>query len=117
MLIVLVPKVIRWNNELSECEDKSVAATFNRQLEALEQQYPDASNPLKILTFSNPESIPLDMLVTGANAISESRLSDSVASPQGKGKKHTPELRSLVSVLDLVKSHASRAEDGEYKEA
>jgi tetratricopeptide (TPR) repeat protein len=48
-----------------------VAATFTSQLQDLEQHCPDASKLLRVLAFFDPESIPLEMLITGAKAITE----------------------------------------------
>jgi tetratricopeptide (TPR) repeat protein len=70
MLTSLV-KAISWHHTLSDYEHKSVAATFESQLRDLEQQYPDASKLLRVLTLLDPESIPLEMLITGAKAIIE----------------------------------------------
>ena len=66
-------KLISWENSLSEYEHKSVAATFACQLEDLDRQCPDASHFLRVLAFLDPESIPLEMLTTGAKLVSESR--------------------------------------------
>src|SRR5215472_7965054 len=78
--------MISWQNSLSEYEHKSVAATFESQLEDLEQKYPDASNLLKMLAYFDPESIPLDLLITSAAAISSPQpLTSSSPTPvQGK---------------------------------
>jgi hypothetical protein len=54
---------------LSTYEENSVGATFTAQLDDLEHQSPDASNLLKILSFFDPESIPLDMITQGAESL------------------------------------------------
>jgi hypothetical protein len=61
-------KVMSWENKLSNYEVKSVAATFTSQLEDLACRSPDASNLLKLLSFLDPESISLDMILQGAEA-------------------------------------------------
>jgi tetratricopeptide (TPR) repeat protein len=66
-------KAISWHHTLSNYEHKSVAATFASQLQDLERQSPDASKLLRVLAFLDPESIPLEMLITGAKAIIEER--------------------------------------------
>jgi tetratricopeptide (TPR) repeat protein len=48
-----------------------VAATFISQLRDLDRQCPDASNLLRVIAFLDPESIPLEMLITGAKALTE----------------------------------------------
>jgi tetratricopeptide (TPR) repeat protein len=63
-------KVMKWENKLSNYEVKSVAATFTSQLEDLACQSPDASNLLKLFSFLDPESISLDMILQGAEAVS-----------------------------------------------
>ena len=60
-----------WENDLSIYQEESIAATFVCQLRDLEMQFQDASNLLKLVAFLDPESISLDMLRTGAAAISE----------------------------------------------
>jgi hypothetical protein len=51
---------------LSIYEQKSATADFTTQLEELEHQYPNFSNLLKVLSFFDPESTPLHMIVKGA---------------------------------------------------
>jgi tetratricopeptide (TPR) repeat protein len=50
-----------------------VAATFTSQLQDLDKNCPDASKLLGVLAFFDPESIPLEMLITGAKAIAEAQ--------------------------------------------
>ena len=59
-------KLISWKNELSNYEQKSVAVTFATQLEELDRQSHACSSLLKILSFFDPESIPLNMITDGA---------------------------------------------------
>jgi hypothetical protein len=66
-------KVISWEHTLSDYEHKSVAATFASQLQDLDRHYPDASKLLRLIAFFDPESIPLAMLITGAQAISDTQ--------------------------------------------
>ena len=60
-----------WENDLTNYQEKSIAATFVCQLRDLEMQFQDASSLLKMLAYLDHESISLDMLRTGAAAISE----------------------------------------------
>ena len=60
-----------WENDLSSYQEKSIAATFVCQLQDLEMKFQDARNLLTILAYLDPENIALDMLQTGAAAISE----------------------------------------------
>ena len=78
-----------WDNDLSSYQEKSIAATFVCQLRDLEIQFQDASNLLKILAYLDPESISLDILQTGAVAISESQLPTPLSTPSVPYKKHS----------------------------
>ena len=60
--------MISWENNLSGYEQQSVAVTFATQLEELQRQSPDFSNLLKVLSFLDPERIPLNMITKGAEA-------------------------------------------------
>jgi tetratricopeptide (TPR) repeat protein len=68
--LIIRLKVMSWENKLSNYEVKSVAATFTSQLEDLGYRSPDSSNLLKLLSFLDPESISLDMILQGAEAFS-----------------------------------------------
>src|SRR5438477_7422691 len=63
---LFLAKMISWENDLLTYEAKSVAATFSRQLQDLAVRHPSASSLLHILSFLDPESIPLNMIVEGA---------------------------------------------------
>jgi hypothetical protein len=67
-------KILNWESNLSSYEAQSVAATFASQLEDLENQSPVVSDFLKILSFFDPESTPLTIVIQGAKAISEASL-------------------------------------------
>jgi hypothetical protein len=58
--------VIRWENDLTPYEARSVAAIFENQSNQLNQQSPDVGNLLKLLSFLDPENIPVTMIVDGA---------------------------------------------------
>ncbi|KAA6409811.1 MAG: hypothetical protein FRX48_06423 [Lasallia pustulata] len=58
-------EIIKWENDLSSYEQKSVAATFNLQFNELSRRSPDTSNLLKILSFLDPESICVDVVTGG----------------------------------------------------
>ena len=80
-------KLIRWENNLSGYEQKSVVATFGTQLEELECQSPDFGDLLKVLSFLDPESIPLNMIIKGAEASQfRSALSSNVTPTSSKLK-------------------------------
>jgi tetratricopeptide (TPR) repeat protein len=57
---------LSWENRLSSYEQKSIAITFSTQLQELDSQFPISGNLLKVLSFFDPESIPLHMIVEGA---------------------------------------------------
>lgn len=62
-------KLLSWENNLLSYEQKSVAVAFSTQFEQLEYQYPAASNLLKVLSFLDPEHIPLKMIHDGAEKL------------------------------------------------
>jgi hypothetical protein len=88
---------INWKHTLSGYwhEHNSVAATFTSQLQDLDRQCPEAGNLLRVVAFFDPETIPLEMLITGANAIVEAQ---------------QPPTRSLLttSLLSLIRSSIPR---------
>lgn len=67
--------MISWENNLSSYEQNSVVATFTLQLKSLAQHSPDVSNLMMMLSFFDPENIPLQMLITGADILVQ-RLSE-----------------------------------------
>jgi Tetratricopeptide repeat len=92
--------VISWENDLSTYEQKSVAATFASQLDGLERQCPNASNLLKVFSFFDPESIPLDMITQGAQVLSKKI----AQKPQHKSSQ--PQLKKLLTlILSPVELH------------
>src|SRR5438876_7766911 len=100
--------MMKWENDLTTYQEKSVAATFTYQLDDLQRQFPDVSDLLKILAYFDPESIPLDMLITGANVLSKSKrhaISDSV----------TPAPKKTISFVDKVKNKILRSNKGKGK--
>jgi tetratricopeptide (TPR) repeat protein len=78
--LVDLGKLISWDNNLSNYEQKSIAATFAAQLEELKCQSPDFSNLLTVLSFFDPESIPLHMLTDGAEELQSQSASGSNSS-------------------------------------
>jgi tetratricopeptide (TPR) repeat protein len=62
-------KLMSWENDLSNYEQKSVAVAFTILFEELEHRYPDSSNLLKVLSFLDPEHIPLKMINDGADKL------------------------------------------------
>jgi tetratricopeptide (TPR) repeat protein len=85
--------VISWENDLSTYEEKSVAATFASQLDGLERQCPNASDLLKVLSFFDPESIPLGMITQGAEVLSGKIAQE----PQHEFNQ--PQLKTLLAVI------------------
>jgi hypothetical protein len=59
-------QAIQWENELSNYEEQSVAGTFARQFDLLNKESHDIGNLLKVLSFFDPENIPVGMIVDGA---------------------------------------------------
>ena len=65
-----------WQNTLSSYEQNSVAVTFATQLEELERRSPDISNLLKVLSFFDPEGMPIKMIIEGADELQRKSASD-----------------------------------------
>ena len=65
--------IMKWDNQLSAYEQRSVMAAFSSSLDDLAKASPVASLLLQILSFFDPESIPLDMIVSGAYPIGDLR--------------------------------------------
>jgi hypothetical protein len=61
--------MIGWDNHLWSYEQKSVAAAFTCQLDDLEQRCPGTSSLLRLLSYYDPENIPVDMIVFGARSL------------------------------------------------
>src|SRR5580658_805149 len=89
--------MFHWENDLSTYEENSVAATFASQLNDLESRFPDASNFLKVLSFLDPECIPLAMITQGAQDTLASRKAEM---EQEKTSSHT----KLEALLGLISS-------------
>jgi tetratricopeptide (TPR) repeat protein len=66
-----------------------VAATFASQLQDLDRHCPDASKLLRVIAFFDPESIPLEMLITGAKAIVDAQQS----------RTRSPLTKSLLALI------------------
>jgi tetratricopeptide (TPR) repeat protein len=96
--IISYEQLINWENSLSNYEQKSVAITFSTQLEELERQYPDSSNLLMVLSFFDPESIPLHMITEGAEGSAED-LGINITSDAVDASATMAELESLISMI------------------
>jgi hypothetical protein len=76
--------VIRWANDLTPYEERSVATTFTNQFDRLSEESRGTSNLLKFLSFLDPESIPFDMIVDGAKAWSRNQATQGSEPPHPK---------------------------------
>lgn len=86
-------------NNLSNYEQKSVAVTFGSQLKELESRSPDCNNLLRVLSFFDPEGIPLDMISEGVGGL---RLLNSESSDI------TPKSKSMQSILHKLETKLQR---------
>jgi hypothetical protein len=68
----LMTKVIHWENSLLRYQETSIAYTFLRQLQNLEQQFLAVTNLLKTMTFLNTECILIKLFRMGAAALTAS---------------------------------------------
>ena len=88
-------QVIEWENDLASYQEKSIAATFIRQLQDLEVRFPDASNLLKMLAYLDPESISLDILQAGAVAVAKSFV-PTPSPPPKKRRRMSKRLQGII---------------------
>ena len=65
--------IMSWDNQLSTYEQRSVMTTFSSTLDELAKDSPVANLLLQTLSFFDPESIALDMIVDGAYPICDLR--------------------------------------------
>jgi hypothetical protein len=87
LIVFPLRKMIGWDKHLWSYEQKSVAATFSCQLDDLEEHYPGTSNLLRLLSFFDPESIPVNMIVLGAGSL-----------PLSQGPLHTESSASATTL-------------------
>ena len=107
--------MIEWENHLSEYEKKSVAAVFIPQLKDLENRSPLASELLKILSFFDAEKISVNMLVSGAQAISNPRTLSNVPSSTAP-LSHEAASSSISKVRNAISRRFSWTQRHDAKE-
>ena len=100
--------MIEWENDLSSYQEKSIAATFNCQLQNLEVRFPDASNLLKILAYLDPESISLDMLQAAAVSVSKSFVPTPSSPPKKRPLLHR--MRNKLQGMGMGKTRPDKSE-------
>jgi hypothetical protein len=86
--LLFTAQMLSWDNDLSNYEEKSVTAVFTAQLDGLDSECPDAMNLLKVLSYLDPECIPLNMLTRGADPMSLSQSERLVAFIQSPVELH-----------------------------
>jgi tetratricopeptide (TPR) repeat protein len=96
--------MLSWENDLSNYEERSVAATFNTQLDDLNLRYPDAIDLLKVLSFLDPECIPLSMIIQGAEAMLLQVPSDGTSPKTSRSPKI---LSSMLSKIKMKPQNSS----------
>ncbi|KIM72204.1 hypothetical protein PILCRDRAFT_804162 [Piloderma croceum F 1598] len=90
-------ELISWKDDLSSYEKKSVAITFATQLVELQRQSPVCSNFLTVLSFFDPESIPVNMIVEGAEEWL--RQPDDILCQTDDALTHHSKLQSLIALI------------------
>ena len=92
----------------------SVAVTFANQLEEFERQSLVYSNFLKVLSFSDPESIPLNIIVEGVRGLrlwsaphASSSRTISVDGPLGDANDTSSTSPKLESLIDTISGSTS----------
>jgi tetratricopeptide (TPR) repeat protein len=111
--------MIEWESDLAMDHQISVLATFDTLFDQLERDFPESYNVLRILSFLDPEDIPLAMLTDGARTLdppppgNSQRGSSAITSiteqnhdprppqhrPSPQPTDLSPELRTLVPFL------------------
>jgi tetratricopeptide (TPR) repeat protein len=109
-------QMVEWESDLATDQQRSLVATFDTLLDQLERDFPKAYDVLRILSFLDPENMPLEMLKNAAR-IATSRLDQLLpGDSQRESRMSTPsphrsrndssslshqllELASLVSVI------------------
>jgi tetratricopeptide (TPR) repeat protein len=94
--------MIQWENDLGSYEERSVARTILNQLDELNQQSRNIGNLLKLLSFLDPENIPVAMIVDGAMVQSQHRPDHHTASDADDTTATSypsPEFDSLITLI------------------
>jgi tetratricopeptide (TPR) repeat protein len=94
--LIICLEVMSWENKLSNYEVKSVSATFTSQLEDLACRSPDSSNLLELLSFLDPESISLNIILQGAETVS---VKSSIFNRVMKKPSGSPDITSLLALI------------------
>ena len=92
LIALLLEKLISWNNNLLSYEQRSIAVTFTTQLKQLNRESYDCSNLLKVLSFFDLESIPLNMVTDRVGGLRLCFVSHSILS------NNTPKQKSMQSI-------------------
>ncbi|KAL8785151.1 MAG: hypothetical protein Q9195_008755 [Heterodermia aff. obscurata] len=82
-------EVLSWENDLSRHKEKSVVATFMPASDRISHTASDAVTLLRILSFCDPESIPISILKQGCGALDQKDM-------------HTRSTASAVNELEAV---------------
>ncbi|KAF7986449.1 hypothetical protein HWV62_31215 [Athelia sp. TMB] len=112
--------VIHWENTLSNYEKRSVIAAFSIPLQNLRQVSLATSNLFNVLAHFDPESIPLNIIVHGAQVCrgrladkhkpSQSSISDDNANSECAPNAVPHSMSMLETVIDLICSKDSLRE-------
>ncbi|KZP22596.1 TPR-like protein [Athelia psychrophila] len=96
-------EIIGWDNSLTTYQEKSVLATVTIQLQTLTEIDPHFFMLLRVMSFFDPESIPLDIVVLGAGRVTRRLAVNGVSevmptAPLAPHPKH-PSLRKWIGQL------------------
>ncbi|KZP24358.1 TPR-like protein [Athelia psychrophila] len=94
-------EIIGWTNSLTNYEEKSVMAAFTAPLQQLGANNPDVLSFLRVLVCLDPESIPLDILVLGAEKTREQLASNTESMSTGSPgpKRNRFSFRKFITKL------------------
>ncbi|KZP08930.1 hypothetical protein FIBSPDRAFT_250985 [Athelia psychrophila] len=96
-------EIISWTNSLTNYQETSVLAAFTAPLQRLGASNPDVLNLLRVLAYFDPEHIPLDIVVLGAEKARSHLASHTESAPPAslarKDKQST--LRRFIARLPV----------------
>ncbi|KZP10487.1 TPR-like protein [Athelia psychrophila] len=105
-------EIIGWDNSLSTYEEKSVLATVTVQLRRLGMIDPHLLMLLQVLSFFDPESIPLDIVVLGAGRVAHLLATNGVSEESSTVPLAPPPkpylLRKWIRQLSNIKNQPAR---------
>jgi tetratricopeptide (TPR) repeat protein len=96
--------MIEWKSDLATDQQRSVLATFDTLLDQLERDFPETYDILRVLSFLDPEDVPLAMLTDGAQI-----LSSPPDQPPGNSKRESSIITRIAKWTSIQRSSQRRS--------